>query len=249
MARAAFPIADRVSLADVGEYMKRKSDFLEGLACDDVQNALVDGCGVELRWFKEGREVCREYPEPDFWHRPILVWHGVLPRRLHVQLPPEEQKGDQLVTFLRLTDAVQRGLYSASESPQAKQQSEPQQPPPATQPDEPASAVELEPSRVEPVPSSPKLSEPPPEEAEQQRSLLFLPDEPQFEGPRKWRPEEGQVWLENAKQIHPRKPRETKSAYARRLYEHMKNDFGEDIPWTGWETLRRRLNDPSIEDG
>jgi len=97
MARAAFPIADRVSLADVGEYMKRKNDLHEGLARDDVQDALVDGCGVELRWVKEGREVCREYPEPDFWRRPILVWHGVLPRRLHVQLPPEEQKGDRLV--------------------------------------------------------------------------------------------------------------------------------------------------------
>jgi len=132
MARAAFPIADRVSLADVGEHMKRKSDGHEGLALGEVQAALVDGCGVELVWIKEGREVCREYPDkPDFWRRPILVWHGVLPRRLHVQLSPEEQKGDQLVTFLCLTDAVRRGLWPASELPQAKQQSEqqPQQPP------------------------------------------------------------------------------------------------------------------------
>src|SRR5262245_31500082 len=107
MARAAFPIADRVWIAGVGEYMKRKTDLHEGLARDDVQAALVDGCGVELIWLKGGQEVCREYPEPDFFRRPILSWHGgVLPRRLHVQLPPEEQKGDQLVTFLRLTDAV-----------------------------------------------------------------------------------------------------------------------------------------------
>src|SRR5262245_9792510 len=117
MARAAFPIADRVSLADVGEYMKRKSDGHEGLALGEVQAALVDGCGVELVWIKEGREVCRGYPEPDFFRRPILGWHGVLPRRLHVQLPPEEQKGDTLLTFLRLSEAVRHGLRPASEAP------------------------------------------------------------------------------------------------------------------------------------
>jgi hypothetical protein len=131
MARAAFPIADRVLLAAVGEYMKQKNGFNEGLARDDVQAALVGGCRVELIWFKEGREVCREYPdEPDFWRRPILTWHGVLPRQLHVQLPQGEQKGDQLLTFLCLTDAVRFGLRPASELPQAKQQSEqpPQQP-------------------------------------------------------------------------------------------------------------------------
>src|SRR5262245_3022369 len=130
MARAAFPIADRVSLADVGEYRKRQNDLHEGLARDDVQAALVDGCGVELVWLKAGQEVCRQYPKPDFFRRPILSWYGVVPRRLHIQLPPEEQKGDQLVTFLRLTDAVRYGLRPASELPQA------QQPPFATPPTE-----------------------------------------------------------------------------------------------------------------
>jgi hypothetical protein len=128
MARAAFPIADRVLLADVGEYMKQKNGLNEGLARDDVQAALVGGCGVELIWFKEGREVCRQYPdEPDFWRRPILVWYGVLPRRLHVQLPPAEQKGDTLVAFLRLTDAVRFGLQPASEAKQQPEQQSKQQ--------------------------------------------------------------------------------------------------------------------------
>src|SRR5262249_59922044 len=93
MARAPFPIADRVSLADVGEYMKRKNDLHEGLARDDVQAALVDGCGVELIWIKEGREGCRGYPETDFFCRPILCWDGGLPRRVSRSPPPGEEEG------------------------------------------------------------------------------------------------------------------------------------------------------------
>jgi hypothetical protein len=93
--------------------------------------------------------------------------------------------------------------------------------------------------RVEPVPSSPKLSaqELPPEEAEQQ------PDEPQFEGPRKWQPDEVPEWFRHVRTTYPRKPGETKSAYAHRLHEHMTNDF-EIPPWSDAETVRRRLNDP-----
>src|SRR5262249_62182046 len=104
MARAAFPIADRVSLADVGEYRKRQNDLHEGLARDDVQVALADGCGVELIWLKGGQEVCREYPAPDFFRRrSILSWHGGgLTRRLDILLAPEEQKGGQLGYFFLL---------------------------------------------------------------------------------------------------------------------------------------------------
>jgi len=101
-----------------------------------------------------------------------------------------------------------------------------------------------------PTPLSPKLSaqEPPPGEVEQQRQLLLLSDEPQLEGPRQWRPDEALTWFKNAKQDHPQKSGESKNAYARRLYEHMKNDFGENIPWTEWTTLRRRLNDPPTKN-
>ena len=55
-------------------------------------------------------------------------------------------------------------------------------------------------------------------------------------------------WFKNAKQDYPQKSGESKNAYARRLYEHMKNDFGENIPWTEWTTLRRRLNDPPTKN-
>jgi len=104
--------------------------------------------------------------------------------------------------------------------------------------------TQAEPEPVPPTesqqPSSPKLSvqEPPPEEAEQQ------PDEPQFEGPKKWRPEEVPKWFRHVRTTYPRKPGETKSAYADRLHKQMTKDFDENPPWSDAETVRRRLNDP-----
>jgi len=42
---------------------------------------------------------------------------------------------------------------------------------------------------------------------------------------------------------YPREPGESKNHWADRLYrDHMKKDFGEDIPWSG-KTLRRRMSD------
>jgi hypothetical protein len=142
MARAAFPIADRVSLADVGEYVTQINGGSHNLALLDIQAALVGGCRSLLRWIKDGQEKEREYPPSAFW-RPFgrLAWEPPFyPQgwKLVVRLPWDEFKGDELYPFLCLTDAVRWGLWPASELPQAKQQSEPQQPPPATQPDEPA---------------------------------------------------------------------------------------------------------------
>jgi hypothetical protein len=69
-----------------------------------------------------------------------------------------------------------------------------------------------------------------------------LPEEPQLEESRKWRPNEVRTWFKSVRKTHPQKPGENKSAYARRLHNHMKDDFEGDIPW-GEPTLRRRLND------
>jgi hypothetical protein len=155
MAEAALKLADWISLADIGEHMRQKNDGHRGLARADVQAALEAGCGLRLRWVgDDGREVCREFPKRDSWED-ILVWAG-LPQRLCVQLPPDERKGNlpYPYAYLLRADAVRHGLWPASESPQAKQQSEPRQSPPATQPDEPvARAKEPEPPRVEPAPS------------------------------------------------------------------------------------------------
>jgi hypothetical protein len=108
-------------------------------------------------------------------------------------------------------------------------------------PAEPAPAPPTESLRVAPAPSSPKLSaqEPPPEEAEQQGSLLFVPNELQ----RKWRRKEAPTWFKKVRERYPQKPGENKSAYAGRLHDYMKNDF-ESPPWSDAGTVRRRLNDP-----
>jgi len=142
MARAAFPIADRVSLADVGEYVTQINGGSRNLALLDIQAALVGSCRSLLRWTKDGQEKEREYPPPAFW-RPSerLVWEPPFyPQgwKLVVRLPWDQFKGDELYPFLCLTDAVRWGLWPASEASQAKQQSEPQQSSPTTQPDEPA---------------------------------------------------------------------------------------------------------------
>src|SRR6516165_2722415 len=125
MAEAALNLADWISLADIGEHMRQKNDGHRGLARADVQAELEAGCGLRLRWVgDDGREVCREFPKRDSWED-ILVWAG-LPQRLCVQLPPDERKGNlpYPYAYLLRADAVRHGLWPASESPQAKQQSE-----------------------------------------------------------------------------------------------------------------------------
>ena len=126
MAEAAFNLADWLSLADVGDNVRRRNGYHDGLARGDVLAALEAGCGLMLRWVgDDGREVCREFPKRDSWED-ILVWAG-LPRRLCIQLPLNERKGSlpYPYAYLLCTDAVRLGLLPASEFPQTKQQSEP----------------------------------------------------------------------------------------------------------------------------
>ena len=136
MARAAFPIADRVSLADVGEYVTQINGGSRDLALLDIQAALVGGCRSLLRWIKDGQEE-KEYPPPAFWSPSTrLVWEPpYYPQgwKLVVRLPWDEFKGGELYPFLRRTDAIRWGLWPALESPQAKQQSK-QQPPEKREP-------------------------------------------------------------------------------------------------------------------
>ena len=127
MARAAFNIADWISLAEVGEYVTQINGGSRDLALLDIQAALVGGCRSLLRWIKDGQEV-REYPPPAFWRPSTRLGWDDLPQRLCVRRLPGEYEGGQLHAFLRRTDAAQWGL-----SPQAKQQSK-QQPPEKREP-------------------------------------------------------------------------------------------------------------------
>jgi hypothetical protein len=105
-------------------------------------------------------------------------------------------------------------------------------PPPRVVTEQPAS---------EPVPSLREETgrqEPQPEE---DRRLTLLPEEPQFEAPKKRRPEEAMQWLAEKMGNDPPKSGD-RTDWARRYYRQMENDFGEDIPWS-LETLRRRMND------
>jgi hypothetical protein len=98
----------------------------------------------------------------------------------------------------------------------------------------------------EPAPSPPEASAT--RETERQQ-LLRLPEKPQFEGRTKWRPKDVLDWFKETIKNHPQEPGESKNKWAQRLYhDHMKKDFGEDIPWSCWESLRRRINDPSASD-
>jgi hypothetical protein len=89
-----------------------------------------------------------------------------------------------------------------------------------------------------PLPApSPPPSSPPSSEAKQEESTLA-------QQPKHWRPSEAPRWLEEkVDQYPPPKERRKKSAWCRDRHEEMKKDFGDEIPWSDPDSLRRRLDD------
>jgi hypothetical protein len=256
--------SDWVPFVAVAEYLAQVHGGVRVLAQVDIHDALKGGCRSLLQSVKDGRKI-HTYPPPEFWHPPNrLDWVNALnlsqrladfldrpwPWELRVALTLSEHEslGASVDVFLHRADAVRWGLWQAKPEPTEIAEAKPEPPQADPAPAPPTEPLQVDPAPSEAEPAPPPPIESPPEEAEQQRPPLLLPDEPQFEEPRKWRPEEVQTWFKNIRKTHRKKPEETKSAYARRLYEHMKNDFEEDIPWTEWTTLLRRLNDPSTKD-
>jgi hypothetical protein len=105
------------------------------------------------------------------------------------------------------------------------------------------------PPSLSPPPQRSQLAElqPPKPQTEERGPLLRLPEEPQLspEEPKKrWRPEDAKNWLVQMMTDHP--PRANWNNWAREAYVKMKDDFGEDIPWHDWQSLRRRMNDVDV---
>jgi hypothetical protein len=98
-----------------------------------------------------------------------------------------------------------------------------------------------------PTPISSTPEEPPGEVARPELPDVRLPEEPQFEGPGKWRPEDVKIWFKEIRRNYPQGSDESKTAYAVRLYGHMEKDFENPLPWDDAESLRRRLNDPNYD--
>jgi hypothetical protein len=67
-------------------------------------------------------------------------------------------------------------------------------------------------------------------------------EKPQLEPAKKWRPDEALKWLAHTMRCNSQGQGESKNAWARRLYNHMKADFEDQIPWSEWGTLRRRMD-------
>ena len=197
---------DWVSLVAAAEHMTQVHRGIRVLALVDIHDALKGGCRSLLQSVKDGRKI-RTYPPPEFWHPPNrLDWVNALnlsqrladfpdrpwPWELRVALTPSEWEslGAPVDVFLRRADAVRWGLWQAKPEPTeiAEATPEPVIADPAPAPPTEPPQVDPAPYEAEPAPPPPIQS--PPEEAEQQRPPLLLPDEPQFEEPRKWRPDE-----------------------------------------------------------
>jgi hypothetical protein len=118
------------------------------------------------------------------------------------------------------------------------------------------------------APQSPaeQPSSPTPFEEARPQELVRLPEEPQQEqpslktgpelvsvqqqAPKRWQRSEAKTWLtEKVDQHPPPKKRRQKAAWCRDRHEEMKNDFGDQLPWSDPDTLRRRLDDLMREPG
>jgi hypothetical protein len=96
-----------------------------------------------------------------------------------------------------------------------------------------------------PRPSAVPETKPEPPPAAQEplpEKLLQLPEEPQHEPAKMWRPEEAPKWLAEKFENDPPRDGEGKNKWVERQYPEMQKDFGDKTPWSKL-TLRRRMND------
>jgi hypothetical protein len=94
------------------------------------------------------------------------------------------------------------------------------------------------------APSPPPPSPPSSEQAKQEESTSAQQPKKQ------WHQSQGNQWLaEKVDQYPPPKERRQKSAWCRARHDEMIEDFGDEIPWSDADSLRRRLDDLLREPG
>jgi hypothetical protein len=71
--------------------------------------------------------------------------------------------------------------------------------------------------------------------------------QPLSEEPKKRQPEEAKRWLVEMMINDP--PGGNWNEWARSAYKKMQEEFGKDIPWKDWGSLRRRMNDEEVQAG
>jgi hypothetical protein len=92
-----------------------------------------------------------------------------------------------------------------------------------------------------------------PEEPQQEQPSLKTEPEPmsmQQQAPKQWQRSEAKIWLaEKVAQYPPPKERRQKMTWCRVRHGEMQTDFGDEIPWSDPDSLRRRLDDLLRESG
>jgi hypothetical protein len=155
----------------------------------------------------------------------ILVRLGLMPRP---PAPPPPSPPPQEPT--PIAPAVQAALAASSSA------SPSEQPPPSEQPQ----PKEPQPQAAEPPTEPQPQAEPQPEKPQAEERELS-PGEPK----KRWEPKDAKNWLVQ-RIINDPPGKANWAQWARNAYFKMKGDFGEDIPWSDWETLRRRMNDQDV---
>jgi hypothetical protein len=91
-----------------------------------------------------------------------------------------------------------------------------------------------------PLPAPP----PPPSSEQARQEKPTSAQQPKQEEPKQWRRADRMKWLtEKVAQSPPPKEARKKAAWCRDRHKEMQTDFGDELPWSDPDSLRRRLDD------
>ena len=186
-----------------------------------------------------------------FLRRAKAVQWGLWPAQAVVS--EESPSPDKQLNNLRVGIQASAHAQNAPEQPGAKTILPPSAPGAASTPEagvEPESSLSATGQTVaepgptpptEPVPSLSELAAQEPQLAELQ------PEKSQTEErePKKqWEAKDARTWL--IQRLIDDRPKGNWAKWARDTYVEMRKDFKNELPWSDWPTLRRRMSDPDI---